>query len=615
MRQMMRSPALKICAALLFVLMFVILVTSAYSCSKLILNGYYTLSESDMLTDRLREAAEDDCRRAAALYNDGGDPSLIGSDGNFALIMTDDSGAVLVSTLPDFDEDSDYDLMCTVRCEVSSDAAGDGDSANRTVSVAGYVRHVPTGKDRYAMLSRSTERIYRARYLIPVISILSLAASAALYIFLLASAGLRRGTNEIVQTPVGRLPLDIYTLLFLTLPVCELIVLSYLRPHESIVLAAICIDSLPFLLYSMGVAVRIKSGDAVSGMLVSRALRAVKLTVRHIPTVAKAAAAAACFFVAELVMIVITCADEYFFLFWLIRSVIVFVLLVRYSYNIASLRQSCEEISGGNLSFRVPTEELSGELKRFGEALNGIGGLVEQSVDDAKRSERFKAELITNVSHDIKTPLTSIINYTDLIRRELDSGGDMNRISDYSEVLSRQSAKLKRLLDDLIDVSKVLTGNLSVELAPCELGVLVTQFAGEYSDRFLECGLDLVCNTPERELTVMADGRYLWRVFDNLFSNVCKYALPGTRVYLALEESSLRAAVTLRNISKYPLVQDSDVYTERFSRGDASRNTEGSGLGLSVAKSLTELQGGTLTVTTDGDLFKVTLSFDIVQKS
>ena len=609
MLQMMRSPALKVCVALLFSLLFSSCILAACGCLWLYANGYYTRSEIDVLTDRLRDAAEDDCFRAAELLSDGGDPALIGDGGNFAVIITDESGDTIISTL---NGDGEYALMCTVRCEISGERI-DPANGNESVyvSVAGYVRTELEGQDRYSMLSRSTERSYSFRYTVPLLSVLSLAAAALLYVLLIAVAGLRRGTDEIVLTPAGRMPLDVYTLLFLLIPACELAVMPYINYH-SIRIAVICIDSLPFLLYSMGVAARVKKGGAFRKMLAVRAWFAMCHTVRRIPTVTKTVLVAAGLFTVELLMIVITCADEYFFLFWLIRSVLVFVLIVRYSYNVISLRQSCEEISGGNLSCRVPTEKLSGELRRFGDALNGIGVLVEQSVEDAKRSERFKAELITNVSHDIKTPLTSIINYTDLIQRELGLGSDISTISEYTEVLSRQSAKLKRLLDDLIDVSKVMTGNLSVDLAPCEFGVLISQFAGEYSDRFNECGLNFVCRTPEREMTVMADGRYLWRVFDNLFSNVCKYAQSGTRVYLTLEENSGRAAVTLRNISKFPLDPESEIYTERFSRGDASRNTEGSGLGLSVAKSLTECQGGIFTVTTDGDLFKVMLSFALV---
>ena len=226
------------------------------------------------------------------------------------------------------------------------------------------------------------------------------------------------------------------------------------------------------------------------------------------------------------------------------------------------------------------------------------------------KSERFRTELITNVSHDIKTPLTSIVNYVDLLQKE---EPENEKQREYLEVLSRQSGKLKKLIEDLIEASKASTGNLAVDLEPCELGVLLDQTSGEYGEKLESAGLELVLQKPEKPVRVMADGRHLWRVFDNLLNNIVKYAQPGTRVYLSLSEENGKARVDFRNISREQLNISAQELTERFVRGDASRNTEGSGLGLAIAMSLMRLQKGNMDITVDGDLFKVSLSFDTIR--
>jgi len=218
--------------------------------------------------------------------------------------------------------------------------------------------------------------------------------------------------------------------------------------------------------------------------------------------------------------------------------------------------------------------------------------------------------LITNVSHDIKTPLTSIINYVDLIKKEVTEDGT---VKDYVNVLDRQSARLKKLVDDIIEASKASTGNMPVKMRPTEVGVLLTQAVGEYEEKIKNSGLELILKKPDSDIYIMADGRLMWRVFDNLMSNICKYAQPGTRTYLNLDVTNGQAVIIFRNTSKYALNITSEELFERFVRGDSSRNTDGSGLGLSIAKSLIELQKGSMELYIDGDLFKVVLKFDTVE--
>ena len=221
----------------------------------------------------------------------------------------------------------------------------------------------------------------------------------------------------------------------------------------------------------------------------------------------------------------------------------------------------------------------------------------------------MRTELITNVSHDIKTPLTSIINYVDLIKKEKPEN---EKVKEYLDVLDRQSVRLKKLIEDLVEASKASTGNLTVYLTECEAGVLLSQTVGEFDERLRDAGLTPILNMPETPVKIMADGRRLWRVFENLMSNVCKYSLCGTRAYMELYEKDGKAFIVFKNISKCELNISGDELVERFVRGDTSRNTEGSGLGLSIAKSLTELQKGEMRIEVDGDLFKVTLIFDAI---
>ena len=225
------------------------------------------------------------------------------------------------------------------------------------------------------------------------------------------------------------------------------------------------------------------------------------------------------------------------------------------------------------------------------------------------KSERTKTELITNVSHDIKTPLTSIVNYVDLLKGlEIEN----ECAKEYLDVLDRQSQRLRKLTEDLVEASKASAGSIPMELERTDAELLLTQALGEYEDRFRELQLEPVSRLSAGNTTIMADGKLLWRVFDNLLSNICKYSLPGTRVYLNTEVQNGYITVSFKNISRYALDISSEELMERFVRGDASRSTEGSGLGLSIARSLTTLQGGTFQISIDGDLFRADISFPVV---
>ena len=228
------------------------------------------------------------------------------------------------------------------------------------------------------------------------------------------------------------------------------------------------------------------------------------------------------------------------------------------------------------------------------------------------KSERMKAALITNVYHDLKTPLTSIINYVDLMKREQIGNP---KAEEYLQVLDQKSQRLKQLTEDLVEASRASSGNMVLDIQKIDFRELLMQTSGEFGERFMARELTLVEDYPKEPVYVNADGRKLWRIIENLYRNVEKYALPGTRVYLELKEDGKLAVLSMKNISEQPLNISPEELTERFIRGDESRSTEGSGLGLSIAKDLTELQNGSFVVFLDGDLFKVTLSFPSVSET
>ena len=306
-------------------------------------------------------------------------------------------------------------------------------------------------------------------------------------------------------------------------------------------------------------------------------------------------------------MILTHTADGRLPLLWLAEKAVVLPLLFWFMIRLRQLQTGIRAVADGDLSGRtVDPGRFRGQLRRTAEDIDRLSGSFGRAVEERLKSERLKTELITNVSHDLKTPLTSIVSYVDLLEKE---EPENERMREYLAVLHRQSGRLKKLVEDLVEASRASTGDLPVTLAPCRLGVLIEQVLGEYAEKLEAAMLTPVVRQPDEPIDLLADGRHMSRVLDNLMSNICKYGMPGTRVYIDLIRQQGRAAAVFRNTSREPLAADGNELTERFVRGDSARNTEGSGLGLSIAESLTRLQGGQMNVTVDGDLFKVTLSF------
>jgi len=287
-----------------------------------------------------------------------------------------------------------------------------------------------------------------------------------------------------------------------------------------------------------------------------------------------------------------------------------------FMYNSSKERQKIidgiNNLHEGNFDRKIETTSLHGDNLDLAKSVNGIGSSIKRAVETSMKDEKMKADLITNVSHDIKTPLTSIINYVDLLKREKIQD---EKIAGYIEVLDAKSQRLKQLTDDLVEVSKITSGNISMEMQEFNLIALLQQCYGEFLDKFEENNLEFVQQFPEEAVYIEADTRHLYRVLENLYNNVCKYALKDTRVYIQVETlEDGDVCVSLKNISSQPLGISADELTERFIRGDVSRKTEGSGLGLSIAKNLTNAMGGEFNVVLDGDLFKVVMIFHKAQQ-
>lgn len=294
------------------------------------------------------------------------------------------------------------------------------------------------------------------------------------------------------------------------------------------------------------------------------------------------------------------------FILALLADAGVLLWLLRDAAGRQVLKDGLQKISEGNLDFKITLDGMHGDNLEMAECINGLGNGLHAAVQKSMKSERLKADLITNVSHDIKTPLTSIINYVDLLKREKIED---DKIRGYIDVLDSKSQRLKQLTEDLVEASKISSGNITLEYVNLNLKELIQQTNGEFSERFEAKNLELVCTLPEEPLVIRADGRRVWRIIENLYVNVAKYAMPGTRVYVNAQKREKRVIMTIKNISEHRLNINADELTERFIRGDISRSTEGSGLGLSIAKNLAVLQKGTFDIYLDGDLFKVTVTF------
>ena len=495
-------------------------------------------------------------------------------------------------------------------------------------------------EDEYALIYHQAEQLYDNRNVIPVICCTGTILALLCFIFLLCSAGHKNGREGITPSAIHEIHLDVYTVVVAVGAFTGLyLAFGWIGMNPGMINLIVLVvlfaaEVIWCTLYFMELAIRLKMGKwwqntilyrvfRFFGRFCKRVFRGIVKLIRGIPMVWRTALLCLAVCVAEFFGLILFYNDRVVLLFfWAIEKFILCGAITFVALMCKELQEGSEALADGDLNYKLDTSHMVLSFKEHGENLNSIGEGISAAVEQRMKSEHLKTELITNVSHDIKTPLTSIINYADLIGKEVsgdvkDTGDGAGtetaqereqHISEYAEVLLRQSQKLKKLLDDLLEASKATTGNLEVHPEVCDVSVLLSQAVGEYEQRFSEKKLETIVKQPEETVKVMADGRHLWRVFDNLLNNIYKYAQAGSRVYLNVEHDGQNANIIFRNMSAYPLEMSPEELEERFTRGDKSRHMEGNGLGLSIAKSLTELQKGDMEIVTDGDLFKVVIT-------
>lgn len=473
-----------------------------------------------------------------------------------------------------------------------------------------------TARDHIYYTLLWTDRFIDAWKWVIILGAVALLLSITLSVFLLYAAGHKAGVEGIYLNWLNRIPFDLQLAVWTVIAVWIPAIFDIPSNKEVKIMLA-CIIGISwaglFLSAVLSFAARVKNGAWWRNTLVFRILHYGKRAFLWFwRGMSYASSKLPLFWKTLLAWLTLTFLELIFLLggafpvLWVLEKILLTPVLILLVLNLRKLQAGGERIAHGAMEQPVDLQHMLPVFRMHGENLNSINIGMQRAVDARMHSERMRAELITNVSHDIKTPLTSIVNYVDLLKKD---GLSSPQAAEYLEVLDRQSMRLKKLTEDLIEASKAATGNIAVHMEQTDLHVLLSQAVGEYGEKLQARHLELVYDLRAESAFVEADGRLLWRVFDNLMNNICKYALEGTRVYLRTVQSDGNLTVTFLNISCDALNISGEELMERFVRGDVSRNTEGSGLGLSIAKSLTELQHGRFEISVEGDLFKSTLIF------
>ena len=463
----------------------------------------------------------------------------------------------------------------------------------------------------YLLLSWLTEHAG----LTVALTVLAALLSLFFFCFLMASSGHWAGHEGIHLTWLDKIPADVWLLVLL----CTFFI-GWEAFYYEWGRVFFCAALVPLvLLFLCAFAAQCKAGTVLRSALIGRIarflwrivraiFRALLHTLARLPLVWKTALVGLVIAGAEFLLYINDFYRVRYGVF-LMMKIIELLAVLYIAVSLRALQKGGEKLARGDFSSPIDTRYLIGDFKRYGQELNDVQGGLEQAVQEQMKAEHLKTELITNVSHDIKTPLTSIVNYVDLLKKE-DMPSPAAR--EYIAVLDRQSHRLKKLTEDLVEASKASSGALNVELQPTDVNVLLSQIEGEYQERLAACHLTLVTQPPAPGTMIQADSRLLSRVMDNLVSNVCKYAMENTRVYVTAAVRDGQAVISFKNVSRDELNISPDELMERFVRGDASRHSEGSGLGLSIARSLVQLQGGTFALSIDADLFRADIVFPLI---
>lgn len=483
------------------------------------------------------------------------------------------------------------------------------DGSDVTAVYQAYLKSPLAPRDSALYVMTWVERLINARYLLIVLAVFLLAVCLFLFIFLLCSMGRKEGVDGIYQCWLNKIPLDLFLALLFALFFAWAAFLSdiWYIDFWYYILLAFGAAALALTLI-LSVAGRAKAPGFFKNTLIYKVFAWIFRGLGRIPMVWRTALVWGALCLAELFFtFMLGWNEEQYAVLWLLSRGVLTIVILYLASSLRLLQKEGQAIADGQTDYKgKPIPRWLPALKKHEENLQSIQSGIQKAVDEQTRAERMKTELITNVSHDIKTPLTSIVNYVDLLEKE---DIQPEKAKEYVDVLHRQSARLKKLTKDLVEASKASSGCLPVHLARTDVNVLLSQLAGDYLEKLEAAQLEPVFHPAPSQPKIQADGQLLSRVLGNLFSNICKYAMPGTRVYFESSAAGGIVTITFKNISKYELNIPAEELMARFVRGDRSRHTEGSGLGLSIAQSLTELQGGSFRLEIDGDLFKAIVSF------
>lgn len=647
MKKFTGNVAVKIAAVVLSFLVFVSTVVSVLGCAVMLFNDFYTLDFSELEKSTMNTLLKNESNNLINKYQDGEsylqeyykDKNVL-----YDIYNTYDGTAVSNYT------GQKYKAVYTGRSSViryvdCNGASYNGDNvyytqndkiyfgygsltdvelyeAEQEIEFNIYIPEKMQFTDRFFLVDKLITLGFNNRYLLIFTSIISLLLCITVYSYLFISVGNVGDNGAIKVSPFNNIPMDLFSaFVFFVFLIGFIMIDSELGTIVPFILISVFVVTVLYFIalwYLLSLVVQIKAKSFIKRTVIfwffkqlCKAAKLLKHVYKNFTTVYKFALVISVYWL--LILIFIACnayENDNLIIGWLLTGGAASIVLLLAAVSFQRVKQGGEKIVNGDLENKIDTAYMFGDIKDFAQSLNNINQGLQSAIDDKIKSERFKTELITNVSHDIKTPLTSIVNYVDLIQKE---ECDNEKINEYIEVLDRQSNRLKKLIEDLVEASKASTGNIAVELTKCNFKLLIDQAIGEFSQKLDAKQLQTVLSVTEEDVYIMADGRRLWRVLDNLLNNICKYAMPVTRVYIELKTVENKAILTFKNISEQPLNVSADELTERFVRGDRSRNTEGSGLGLSIAKSLTELQNGVFEIQTDGDLFKAKIVFDVIK--
>lgn len=618
MKQLYGKLWVKCTAIVLLIVFAVLLAASAFGIAYLINYGAYAdggeqvrqIAENNLLQQTrgdgwaaLHAWVEDDTV-SRNLLRDRYDPLT----SNIYFKLTDkDTGEILFSTGALNKDDYSGKASAYYQQDMTTSL---NDGSEVTVVYQAYLKSPLAPRDSALYVMTWVERLISARYLLIVLAILLLAVCLFLFIFLLCAMGHKEGVDGIYQCWLNKIPLDLFLALLVLLFFAWATFLSdiWYIDFWYYILLAFGAAALALTLV-LSVAGRANAPGFFRNTVIYKLFLLIFRTLGRIPMVWGTMLIWVCWCFVDLYF---TFSNSYYYdsllpAFWVISRAVLTIVILYLASSLRLLQKEGQAIADGQTDYKgKPIPRWLPALKKHEENLQSIQLGIQKAVDEQTRAERMKTELITNVSHDIKTPLTSIVNYVDLLEKE---DIQPEKAKEYVDVLNRQAARLKKLTEDLVEASKASSGSLPVHLAPTDVNVLLSQLAGDYMEKLEDAQLEPIFRPAPSQPVIQADGQLLSRVLGNLFSNICKYAMPGTRVYFESAADENTVSLTFKNISKYELNIPAEELMARFVRGDRSRHTEGSGLGLSIAQSLTELQGGTFRLEIDGDLFKAVVTF------